>query len=290
MRSLENKSPLAALCYFLAVIGIAMFMRDLVVATVSLFFAVAFYIVRNGARNLKTHLYSLIFFILIIILNPFFYHNGATVLFMFGDNPMTLEALIYGVASAEMVVAVIYWFRSFSEIMTSDKLLSVFGAVSPKFSLMLSMVLRFIPLFTRQSKNVKSAQRALGMYKNDNIVDSVRVGARVFSGVSGWALENGIITADSMAARGYGTTRRTSFSLYRSKKADWIFIVVVALTFTAAVIGLTKGEAFRFYPEIVVPSGALSVSAYAVYAALCAISSILEIYEGAKWKYLTSKI
>ncbi len=290
MRSISNMSPLAALCYFMAVIGVVMFVRDLVIATVSLLFAVLFYVVGCGLKDIKSHVYTLIFFVLIAVLNPFFYHNGATVLFVLGDNPITLEAIVYGVASAEMVVAVIYWFRSFTEIMTSDKLLSLFGAVSPKFSLMLSMILRFVPLFSRQSKDVKNAQRALGMYKDDNIVDTVRVGARIFSGVSGWALENGIITADSMAARGYGAAKRTSFSLYRSKRSDVIFIIITAVMLAAVMFGAAFGTPFRFYPETVVPGDFFSLAMYATYALLCAASSLLEIHEVAKWKYLTSKI
>jgi len=290
MRSVENMSPLAALCYFMAVIGVAMFVKDLIIATVSLVFAVAFYFVKNGFKDVKSHVYTFLFFVLITFLNPFFYHNGATVLFLLGDNPVTLEAIVYGVASAEMVVAVIYWFRLFTSIMTSDKLLSLFGAVSPKFSLMLSMILRFVPFFSRHAKDVKNAGRAIGMYKDDNIIDTVRAGARVFSGVSGWALENGIVTADSMAARGYGTAKRTSFSLYRSRRSDVIFIMITAAMLAAVTLGVILGDTFRFYPEIVVPRGAFSLTMYAAYALLCAASSLLEIYEVAKWKYLTSKI
>ncbi len=290
MRSLENVSPLAAICFFAFSIGTVMFVRDPIIATVSLVFAVIYHFLRNGTKNMKSHLMTLVFFFSLTLLNPFFYHNGKTVLFLIGDTPITLEALIYGVSSAEAVIAVIYWFRAFSSIMTEDKLLSLIGRVSPKFSLMLSTVLRFVPLFAQRSKETKNAQRVLGMYKEDNIIDTMRGGASVFSAVSGWALENGIITADSMSARGYGVCRRTSFSLFRSRTADYIMIAVFTVLFAATASGIITGDKFEFYPSIISPCGIPNVISYASYGALCLLPSVCEIYEVSKWKYLESKI
>jgi len=290
MRSLENVSPLAALCFFSFAIGTVMFVKNPIIATLSLAFAVLYHFIRNGAKNMKSHVITLVFFIVITVLNPFFYHNGKTVLIVIGNMPVTLEALIYGASSAEAVVAVIYWFRAFTSIMTEDKLLSLIGAVSPKFSLMLSTVLRFVPLYLRRAKECKGAQRVLGMYKEDNIVDSVRCGASVFSSVSGWALENGITTADSMSARGYGAARRTSFSLYRSRAGDFILIAVLAALFASTVAGVVIGARFEFYPAIISPVGAPNIISYVSYGLLCLLPSVCEIYEVSKWKYLESKI
>ena len=290
MRSLENVSPLAALCFFAFSIGTAMFCRNPIIAGISLFFSLLFYLIRNGAKNMKSHVLTAIFFVVMVGLNPFFYHNGATVLFLIGDSPITLEALIYGVSSAATVVSVIYWFRSFSEIMTEDKLLSLLGVFSPKFSLMLSMVLRFVPLFAKRTRDVSNAQRVLGIYKEDNIIDTVRGGASVFSGVSGWALENGIITADSMAARGYGAGRRSSFRPYRSRAGDFVFMAAVFLLFSGAAAGLIVGEKFEFYPSMISPLDVPNIIAYVSYGLLCLTPSVCEIYEVSKWKYLKSKV
>ena len=45
---------------------------------------------------------------------PNFYHNGETVLFVMNDNPITLEATIYGTVSAAAVISVLYRSRSFT--------------------------------------------------------------------------------------------------------------------------------------------------------------------------------
>ena len=85
--------------------------------------------------------------------------------------------------------------------MTSDRLLLPVRQGIAEMALLISMALRHIPLFAVQAKRVRDTQKVLGLYKEDNIADDIRGGARVFNVMVGWALENGIITADSMAAR-----------------------------------------------------------------------------------------
>ena len=144
----------------------------------------------------------LILFLILALVNPLVSHNGVTVLFVLNDNPVTLESLLYGLNSSVMITAVLYWLNSFSQIMTSEKLLCVFGAISPKIALILSMTLRFVPLLNSQTKKVSDAQKALGFYKSDNIIDSLHEKMRVFNIVLTWALENGIITDGSYEGSG----------------------------------------------------------------------------------------
>lgn len=290
MRSLENHSPAAVITYYLCAIGVCMFCRDLIITSISLFFAVLFYFAYGGGGGARFHVFAAVFAVLMIVINPFFYHGGSTVLFVFGDNPVTLEALVYGACTAQMIISVVYWFYTFSRIMTEDKLLSLIGRFSPKFSLMLSMVIRFVPLFSRHLREVNSAQRVLGAYKENNVVDSLRAGARAFSGTAGWALENGITTADSMEARGYGAARRTSFSLYRSRIYDAVLMMISLFLLGGVIYGAVAGGGFVFYPSISVPGGVSAAILYTFYGVLCALPSIFEISERLKWKYLRSKI
>ena len=44
------------------------------------------------------------FFLLMAFANPLLVHNGETVLFFMNDNPVTLEAMIYGGMSSLMIV------------------------------------------------------------------------------------------------------------------------------------------------------------------------------------------
>ena len=187
------------------------------------------FILYGPNEGFRSHGYMIALFLVMTLINPLVSHNGATVLFVMNHNPVTLEALIYGAVSATMILSILYWFRSFSHIMTSDKLLYLFGRLSPKLSLVISMSLRYVPLFGQQLRKVSQSQKALGLYKEDNIVDRIRGGIRIFSVMVSWALENGIITADSMTARGYGLGKRSSFSIFTWISHDILLLALSLL-------------------------------------------------------------
>lgn len=290
MGAFEQYNPLAVAVYFLTVIGIAMFSMNPIVLFLSVAGSIALYLKRNGMRNIKIHLYSMLIFLLMALINPLVSHNGVTVLFVLNHNPVTFEAFIYGIASSAMIISVLYWFRSFSQIMTSDKLLYIFGAMSPKLALILSMALRYVPLFGSQVKKVNNAQKALGLYKDDNIVDSFKGGIRVFSVMVTWALENGIVTADSMTARGYGIGKRTHFSIFKCRKQDVLLLLTSIILFALTLMGLLYIE-FVYYPAISMSiSDSFGIAGYIFYGVLVFLPLIIEITEDIKWKYLKSKI
>lgn len=286
----EEYNPMAVTAYFFMAAGVTMFCMNPVILSLSLLGALLSYFVQNGLKNGKQHLFFLALFVGMAFINPLVSHNGVTVLFVLNQNPVTLEAFLYGIAAAAMILSVLYWFLSFSQIMTSEKLLYIFGAFSPKLALILSMSLRYVPLFTEQTKKVNRTQKALGLYKEDNVVDSFRGGLRVFSVMVTWALENGIITADSMAARGYGSGKRSRFSLFPFRKADAVFLGVSILLFALTLVGIHH-TSFSYYPAFVMPEikGA-GLIGYIAYGILVVLPTIIEAKEALKWKYLKSKI
>lgn len=131
-------------------------------------------------------------------------------------NPVTLESIVYGLASGLMLAGVISWFSVFHEVMTSDKFMYLFGKVIPAFSLLLSMTLRFVPRFTEQIRRVAEAQQCIGRnVNNGNVFQRAAHGLKILSITTTWALENSVETADSMKSRAYGLRGRTNFSIYR---------------------------------------------------------------------------
>ena len=81
----------------------------------------------------------------------------------------------------------------------------LFGRVIPALSLVLSMTLRFVPLFRRQLEVVRQAQFCIGRDAScGSVWQRVRRAVTIFSIMVTWALENAIETADSMKSRGYG--------------------------------------------------------------------------------------
>ena len=292
MRAFSDTHPAVLLLYFSAVAGVCMFVLHPLIQALALFGAVLACLFQADLFDVRTHLGFLLLFMVTALLNPLFHHNGVTVLFVLNNNPITLEAVLYGLTAAAMLLAVLYWFRLFTSVMTSDKLLFLFGALSPKAALLLSMTLRYIPLFRIQAHKVEAAQRALGLYKEDNIVDTLRGRMRVLSVMVTWTLENGIVTADSMTARGYGVGRRSYFSVYRFCSSDAVLLAVITFLTAVTVLGAGTGALqYAFYPEITAPpASALQLYSLIAYGILTLLPVILRITEEIKWKSLLSKV
>lgn len=293
MKAFGNYHPFVLLIYFLSVLLVAMFISNPVLQTEALAGGILFCTVIHRKRENVGNLgFYIPLFLMIAITNPLFSHNGVTPLFFLNGNPVTLEAFVYGISIAVMLTGVILWCKCYSEIMTSDKFLYLFGKAIPKLSLVLSMALRFIPMFKRQMHRVNRAQKAMGLYSSKNFTDKIRSHMRVFMAMISWSLENSIETSASMKARGYGLKGRTNFSLFHFYSGDAILLATCVLMLGITVSGVAMNETvFYYYPRI---SGLnLSIYAVIVYTAfgiLSFIPFITEVKEVLVWKYYILKI
>jgi ABC-type uncharacterized transport system permease subunit len=110
MGAVDRINPVAAAIYFLAAAGIAMFSMDPVLLVLSFLGAAGLLGLLGGLRPLSSHLWALGLFAVSAVINPLTYHNGQTVLLVVSHNPITLEACIYGMTAAGMIISVLYWF------------------------------------------------------------------------------------------------------------------------------------------------------------------------------------
>lgn len=290
MRTYQEHNPIAIAVHLLGVSGVAMFCMDPVILGLSLAGALALFLNLNGVRGARSHLYTLALFLLMALVNPLVSHRGQTVLLVLNDNPVTLESLLYGTAAAGMIVAVMYWFRCFSCIMTSDRLLYLFGALSPRLSLLISMALRYVPLFARQLRRTQQAQQAMGLCREDTFTSRLRGHVQIFSVMVTWALENGVITADSMTARGYGSGSRTHFRAFRFTWRDGV-LTACSLLLTGASLAAAALRSFTFYPAVTAnPPDPIILTGYAAYAALTLLPLIINGKEALRWRCLQSRM
>ena len=288
----DNLNPVTIAVYYLAVVTVSMFTMNPVLHVIAFTGGILqFGFIKTGDKA-RTHVFYWLIGLILALIRPIFSHNGATVLFVVNDNPITKESFIYGANAAVMVVGVLYLFRVFSDTMTSDKLLYLFGRFSPKTALVMSMGLRFIPLLRRQKRMIGQAQTAIGINKDDNAIDRIKAGLNEFWATVGWGLENGIITADSMAARGYGQGRRSRFSLFRFKTGDAVMLITLAVLLTPVIAALATGRYdTSFYPRYTAAETGMSgIVGYICYGMLLAIPVLIIISENIRWKYLMSKI
>lgn len=247
---------------------------------------------QKGQFLRKNWFYLPMFFVMAIV-NPLISHNGELVLFYMNGNAITLEAIAYGFGIATMIVAVMLWFGSYHDAMTSDKFLYLFGKVSPALALTISISMRLIPRFKHQLQVIAQAQKTIGMdYSVGSFWHRVKSIMRILSILVTWALENSIDTADSMKARGYGLENRSTFSLFIVEKRDlwmggWITLLVAGCLY-----GVFRGYMmFYFYPTFSAISWSMeNIIFYSLYAVLLAIPIITEVKEVLKWRYLQSKM
>ncbi|MBO5666848.1 MAG: energy-coupling factor transporter transmembrane protein EcfT [Firmicutes bacterium] len=287
--------PLVNFLYFvLVLLGAMIFMHPLAL-TISLVGAFTYSVVLSGKKALKFNIkYCIPMMLITALVNPAFNHEGMTILtYLRNGNPLTLESVIYGIAAAAMLITVIIWFSCYNAVMTSDKFVYLFGRIIPSLSLILSMVLRFVPRFKEQIRVISNAQKCVGRdVSNGGLMDRAKHGLKILSIMTTWALENAIETADSMKSRGYGLPGRTAFSIFRFDKRDRKALLAIALTG-----GLTYGGAFagtmywRYFPSMKgVNIGPISILTFLAYGALCLVPVAIQLWEEHTWKRLQSNI
>ncbi len=284
--------PLVNFLYFLLVLLFGMCFMHPVCLVISLGSATAYNLYLKGRKGLRFSLRFLLpMMILAAVLNPAFNHEGVTILtYTPNGNPVTLESLIYGAASAFMLAGVVQWFSCYNEVMTADKFVYLFGRVIPALSLVLSMTLRFVPRFTAQLKTVRTAQRCIGRDVSDGgLLQRVKHGVTILSILVTWSLENAIETADSMKSRGYGLPGRTAFSIYRFDSRDKYALLWLGFCLWFILFGwIGGGLNFRYYPSLKgIPLTPFTLGFFLVYLALCLTPLILNGREDVKWKRLS---
>lgn len=283
--------PLINFLYFGLVLGFSMCFMHPVCLCISLCTSFAYAVRLNGRRAARlTLVYLLPLMALTAVVNPAFNHQGATILaYLPSGNPLTLESILYGLAAAAMLIAVILWFSCYTAVMTSDKFVYLFGRLIPSLSLVLSMTLRFVPRFTAQARAVSEAQRCVGRdVSNGSVLQRLRNGITILSIMVTWALENAIETADSMKSRGYGLPGRTAFSIYRFDSRDKAALAWLLFCGFFILCGwMAGGLSYRYYPTM---KGAaltpMTISFQLVYLALCLTPVLVDRWADWSWRKL----
>ena len=287
--------PIISFLYFAFMIVMSCVLMHPVCLVISLVGAFAYSIIQNGKKALKTGgLYMLPTLLVMALLNPAFNHRGITVLtYLPSGNPLTLESILYGFAAAVMVISVIVWFSCCNKIMTSDKLTYLFGRIMPSLSLVVSMTMRFVPKFTRDTKKVCDAQRGIGCdISKGKITDRIKTATKIISVMLTRSLENSIDTADSMRSRGYGTKKRTAFSLFRFDRRDLCALITILVLGTYIICGAVTGKIHcQYFPEL--SFGIVNpyvIGVFAAYGIMAFLPVITELWGVIRWNVIKSKI
>ena len=286
--------PIINFGFFCGVIGIGIFLMHPVFMAVGMVASLIYALMLGGKETFKFLLCFIVpVSVLIIVLNPLFNSRGSTILFNIGENSITLEAAVYGMCMAFMLASVMMWFSCYNRIMTGDKFVYLFGRIMPAISLIISMVMRFVPNYKTQAKRISDAQKCIGRdVTNGTFRQKARHGVKIVSVMFSWALENAIDTSDSMRSRGYGLKNRTTFSIYRFDRRDATAGTVLFVAMSVVIIGALMGKcSIEFYPNIIMTeTNAFGIAVYAAYFVLCFFPIAIEVKEVLAWRLMQSKI
>ncbi|TKI66299.1 energy-coupling factor transporter transmembrane protein EcfT [Lysinibacillus mangiferihumi] len=291
MKAFETFHPIVLFSFFVATIGLSMIFMHPVYLTITIFSAISLNIALRRQLFFKDwKLYVPLFFLMAII-NPMISHNGQLVLLYVNGNAITVEAILYGIAIATMIVAIMLWFSCYNVMMTSDKFIYLFGKVSPALSLTLSISLRLVPRFKHQLTQIVQAQKVIGMdFTTGSLWHRIKCTVRILSILITWALDNAIDTADSMKARGYGVKKRTAFSIFIFERRDgFVLAMIILLFFSNLVASFIGTTTYYFYPTFgAVKWDMTSILFYISYVILLSIPLVFEIWGALKWRSLKS--
>jgi energy-coupling factor transport system permease protein len=286
-RGFSTYHPIVNFTYFVIIISASMLFAHPIFIGISLISSIIYSILINKERSKKILMFGSITSVIVTLANGIFVHKGITVLFFVKGNPITLESILYGALSGCMMLSVVMWFACYNEIVTSDKFIYIFGKALPSIALVISMTLRLIPKLIEQTKVIAKSQQVLGLdYSEGNIFMKLKSCMRIISILVTWALEDAVLTADSMKSRGYGLKGRTNFSIFVFIKRDGILLTIILVILVLLVTGYMKGlGTLMFYPSIAhIDFNLNSVVRYLSFMVISIIPIIIEIMEGNKWK------
>ncbi|MDO4869105.1 MAG: energy-coupling factor transporter transmembrane component T [Bacillota bacterium] len=266
----DSYHPVINFIYFTAAIAFTIAFHHPVFLAISYAAAFAYSVKLGGVKALIFNLCLVPFMVIYALWYSYYNHFGVTVLGQnFAGNDMTLESLVFGVVISVTAAAVIMWMSCVFRVISSDKVVYLFGRISPKLSLFLSILLRSVPRIKETARRVSIAQRGIG-----------RKGPlRILSIMMTWTLESFASSSESMKSRGYSLRGRTAFSIYRFDNRDRSFVVMIFLCLTLILMAIMFDQTNIHYdPEIIMNRVTpVSYIFYAAYAALLLLPMGLQI-------------
>jgi len=284
-RAADYFHPAVLFVYTISLAVMSMLFFNPIFIAIGLVFAAVQNIMLLGARHLLRQLaWSLPLCIAVALFNPLVNSGGKTVLFYLFGNPVTMEATFYGACSGGMLLLIFLWFSVYNVLVTPDKFMYLFSGIAPAASMVLVMTQRMIPMFARRLKAISAAQKTLFPASDGNRKSRFKRALREISILLSWSMEDGLDTADSMKARGYGGQKRTSFSIYSFTATDAAAIIAEIVLAIIRVVCYYKYTSIRFFPRIRLNFGAGAYIGASAFAILGAALPIIETQFILMWK------
>ncbi len=253
LRVFERYHPAVALCYFAAVLVLAMAAMQPVYVALSLSGALACSCALCGPRaSFRMLRWQLPLLVLIAVFNPLFVSAGSTELFRIGTQAIYLESFVYGLCMGGMLVSVLLWMANAARLIAPDHMVMLLGNRLPALALVLSMVMRLVPQLMERGREISLVQDVCVLSTTTGLSARVKRVARNVTVLMGWAMEDSLEKASSMKARGWTAEgRRTMYRPVRFARGDVLAIALIAALFVGnAVLAYMACSQYVFYPAM----------------------------------------
>lgn len=275
----ERCHPFVNFLFFSAVIAGTLLFQHPVFLTIAVLCALAYSIKRNGRKSLVFGAVLLPLIAAFALYYSSYTHFGITVLqYNRIGNPITLESLIYGAVLGFMIAGLLLWASCLYSVFTTDKVVYLFGRVSPRLSLFLAILLRMIPRIKKEARKVNQARQGIGRGVNQgSFFRRIGNGICIFSILITWTVESLATLSDAMRSRGSTLRGRTAFSIYRFDNRDRAYMVGMFFCLTLTMMAALLGQTDMIYAPRMLW---ISVSPFFAmgYAALCLMPLGLELW------------
>jgi len=275
----EKCHPAVNFIYFAGVIAGTIAFQHPIFLAISFLCAFAYSIKRNGWKALAFNLVLLPLIVAFALYYSSYHHFGITVLEqnMIGNN-MTLESLVYGFVLGSVVVGTLMWFSCVYSVFTTDKVVYLFGKVSPRLSLFLAILLRMVPRIKKEAKRINMAQQGIGRgVSQGNFFQRLKNCIRIFSMLITWTIESLTTASESMRSRGSSLRGRKAFSIYRFDNRDRFFVIGLFLCLTLTMMAVLLGQTDMVYDPKIIWTDVSPILCIG-YAVFCLMPLGLEIW------------
>lgn len=265
-RGIKGLHPLVLIVYITIILIGLMVFRDimflivgLVALIINLFAIEEMETIKQGAKGL------LIMNVVIIILNPLFNRRGETILFYFYGQQVTLEAVLIGVQNALSLSAILILFMLLNKILSMDGLLFLLTKLSKRWAMLIMISLNFVPALRNKVQNMQEVQVTKRVVDDDeHPISAAKTGMVFIEALLNQSLEDAMIAADSMTARGYGSAERSHYHNYSFYLLDWLVLS-----------GIIAGFLFML----------LAQQSTIIWALVCLTPTLVEGSERLKWLF-----
>ena len=289
----DSYHPIMNFIYFAAAIGYSICFRQPVFLGISLLCGFLYSIKLGGVKQLGLNVVFLAVGIFYTGWYAYYNHFGVTNLRMnFIGNQITLESVVCGLMTGLTISAVLMWLSCVFMLITADKIVYLFGRVSPKLSLLLSILLRTVPRVGKRAQKIEIARAGIGRGKRQGgFIERTVHFVKQLSILITWTLENFVESAVSMKSRGYSLKGRTAFSIYRFDNRDRGLVIGFFWCMTLVMMAVLLDQTKMYFDPIIIinPITILSYVFYGAYTVFLLLPMTLQVIGEYRFKRLVEK-